>query len=166
MVFFRIKKIKGKEYAYMVENRWNSQGSRQKVKGYLGRAYRFTLKNSGSFSEFKKIINLELYINNTGKERIIEDLIEWELFKFGINKQEFIVDLKDAHIQKNKRKAVFLINDGFMCNLTLRNLFEFKPQGDEQVDGHNLARALVETGIKVPEEVFVGLFGKFYKMLD
>ena len=163
MTFFRIKKIKGKEYVYLVENRWDSQGSRQKVKGYLGRAYRFALKASDDFSEFKKIINIELYINSNCKERIVEDLIEWELFKFGISKQEFIVNLKNINIQKNKRKTVFLINDGFMCSLTLKNLFEFKPQGDEQVDGHNLARAFVEAGIKVPEEVFVGLFGKFYK---
>ena len=55
------------------------------------------------------------------------------------------------------------INDGFMCNLTLKNLLEFKAEGDEQNDGYRLARAFVEAGIKVPQDVFVSVFGKIYK---
>ena len=33
MAFFRIKKIKGNEYVYLVENEWKKKSSRQKSKG-------------------------------------------------------------------------------------------------------------------------------------
>ena len=188
-MFFRIKKIKGREYVYRVENKWytttksvgtlqgsdmrvssfselahNSQprGSRQKVKGYVGSAYRFDLKNNADFMQFMKIENIEMYIYNNKKNSIIRDLIEWEFFKFGINKEEFLIDMNNSTIQKKKKNVALLINDGFMCNLTLKNLLEFKPEGDEETDGYHLARAFVEGGIKIPEEIFVGLFGKLY----
>jgi len=163
MAFFRIKKIKGKEYAYLVENKWNRKGSRQKVKGYIGRAYRFDLKSNVDFWEFLKIADVQDYIEKNNKNKVINDLLEWELFKFGINKNEFSVDLSNLKIQKNKKDVALFINDGFMCNLTLKNLLEFKAEGDEQTDGYRLARAFVEAGIKVPQDVFVSVFGKIYK---
>lgn len=162
MTFFRIKKIKGKEYAYIVENKWKRNGSRQKVKGYIGRAYRFDLKNNVDFLQFLNITNVDNYLNNQ-KNKIINDLVEWELFKHGISKQDFSVDLNNIKVQKNKKNVALLINDGFMCNLTLKNLLEFKPEGEEQADGYRLARAFVEAGIKVPQDIFVGLFSKLYK---
>ena len=163
MAFFRIKKIKGKEYAYLVENKWNRKGSRQKVKGYIGRVYGFDLKSNVDFWEFLKIADVQDYIEKNNKNKVINDLLEWELFKFGINKNEFSVDLSNLKIQKNKKDVALFINDGFMCNLTLKNLLEFKAEGDEQTDGYRLARAFVEAGIKVPQDVFVSVFGKIYK---
>lgn len=163
MTFFRIKKIKGKEYAYLVENEWNRKGSRQKVKGYIGRAYRFDLKSNVDFWEFLKIADVQGYIEKNNKNNIINDLLEWELFKFGISKDEFSIDLSNLKIQKNKKGVALFINEGFMCNLTLKNLLEFKAEGDEQNDGYRLARAFVEAGIKVPQDVFVSVFGKIYK---
>ena len=160
-MFFRIKKIKGKEYVYIVENKWQTKGSRQKVKGYIGRAYRFGLKNEIGFLQFIKAESLERYISNAQRHKIISDLVEWEIFKFGISRQEFSIDLNERVIQKNKKNAVFLVNDGFMCSLTLKNLLDFKAAGDEQKDAHLLARAFVELGIKVPKEVFIGLYEKF-----
>ena len=48
MSFIRTKKIDGKEYAYLVENKWykhsfkgKGRGPRQKVSKYLGRVYNF-----------------------------------------------------------------------------------------------------------------------------
>lgn len=166
MVFFRIKKIKGKEYAYIVENKWCRKGSRQKVKGYAGRVYRFNLLNNVGFFGYLKIENVNSYIENNNKNKIINDLINWELFKFGVNREDFLIDLNNIKIQKNKKDIVILMNDGFMCDITLKNLLEFKPEGDEQTDGYRLARAFVEAGIKVPQEVFVGLFGKLYKITE
>ena len=163
MTFFRIKKIKGKEYAYLVENEWHKKGSRQKVRGYIGRIYRFDLKNNADFLEHLKIEDVHNYIKNNNEYKIINDLVEWELFKFDISKEEFSIDLNNIKIQKNKRHVALLINEGFMCNLTLRNLLEFKPEGDEQADGYRLARAFVEAGIKVPQDIFIVLFGKLYK---
>ncbi len=178
MTFFRIKKIKGNEYAYVVENEWQTtaksvgnlrgikpRGSRQKVKEYIGKVYRFDLKNNVDFLQFIKNKNLEEYVNNNGKNKIINDLVEWELFEFGISKDEFSIDLNNMKIQKKKKNVALLINDGFMCNLTLKNLLVFKP-GDESSDGYRLARAFVEAGIRVPQEVFVGIFNKLYKTTE
>lgn len=163
MAFLRIKRIKGKEYAYIVDNEWKKNGSRQKVKGYLGRAYRFNLLNDVNFLEYFKIGNAQAYVENNDKDKIISNLIEWELFKFGVSREEFSIDLGNAKIQKKERDVAFLLNEGFMCSLTLSNLFSFKYLGDEETDGYRLARAFVEAGIKVPQEVFVGLFGKYAK---
>ena len=161
-MFFRIKKIKGKEYAYGVENEWRRKGSRQRVKGYLGRVYRFNFKNNVDFLLFIKNKNLEEYMNNNGNKKIINDLVEWELHKHNISKEEFLIDLNNKKIQKNKKNVVLFVNDGFMCNLTLKNLLDFKTEGDEQTDGYRLAKAFVEAGIKVPQEVFVGICQKLF----
>ena len=160
MAFFRVKKIKGKEYAYIVENKWKKGRSRQKVKGYMGRVYRFNLVNNVEFSQFKNIEDVQEYVKNNDKKKIINDMVEWELFKFGI-KENFLVN--DAKVQKGNKNVDFFINDGFMCNYTLKNIIEFKSEGDEQSDGYRLARAFVEAGIKVPQEVFVGVFSKLFK---
>ena len=64
---------------------------------------------------------------------------------------------------QNGKNVVLLVNEGFMCSLTLSSIFEFKPEGDESKDGYRLARAFVEAGIKVPQDVFIGLFGKLFK---
>ena len=176
-MFFRIKKIKGKEYVYIVENEWKTtaklvgtlrgtkpKGSRQKVISYIGKSYRFELLNDIDFLQFMRIEDLQGYIQNNHKNQIIHDLIEWEFFRFGVSKKEFSIDLNNLKIQKNKKNVTFLINDGFLCNITLRNLINFKTAGDEQNDGYRLARAFVEAGIKVSQEVFIGLFGKLYKV--
>lgn len=166
MAFFRIKKIKGKEYAYIVENEWRKKGSRQKVKGYLGRTYRFDLRDNVDFFEFLKIENFQNYVEGNEKNRIISDLIEWELHRFGVDKHLFSIDLGNKKIQKSNKNVVFFINEGFMCSLTLKNLLEFKTENDEQADGYRLARAFVEAGIKVPQEIFIGVFSKLYKTTD
>ena len=166
MVFFRIKKIKGKEYAYIVENEWKRKSSRQKVKGYIGKVYRFNLLHDFDFLEYSKIGNTRDYVENNDKKRIISDLIEWELFKFGVSKEKFLIDLNNMKIKKDKKNVALLLNDGFMCSYTLKNLLDFKPQGDEEADGYRLARAFVDAGIKVPQEVFVGIYDKLYKTTE
>ena len=164
MTFFRIKNIKGKEYAYIVENEWHRKGSRQKVKGYAGRVYGFELKSDTSFMQFMKIDNVGDYIANNDFKNIVGNLVKWELFKFGISNDEFEIDPINLNIRKRKKSVALHINDGFLCSFTLKNLLDFKP-GDEQTDGYRLARAFVEAGIKIPQDIFVGLFGKLYREL-
>ena len=163
MVFFRIKKIKGKEYAYVVENKWKHKSSRQKVKGYIGRAYRFGLNKNIDFLKFAKTHNVDEYIGQSDIKKIINDLIEWEFFKFNIDKLQFCIELNDKKVQRNKKGIALLINDGFMCSLTLKNLLEFNIENDEENDGYRFARAFVEAGLKVPQDIFIGLFSKLYK---
>ena len=164
MTFFRVKKIKGKEYAYLVENEWKKKGSLQKVRGYLGRAYRLTQTNKTDFSKFINNNEIEKYVQDNEANKIIKDLIEWEFFNFNVNRDEFSIDFGNKTLQKHKKNAVLVMNEGFMCSLTLSNLLEFKPEADGDSDGYSFARTFVEAGIKVPQEVFIGLFAKLYKI--
>ena len=162
MGFFRIKKVKGREYGYIVENTWSKKGSRQKVMGYIGRVYRFSLVKNIDFFKYLNIENFQDYIEKNDKNKIIWDLVGWELHKFDVSSEIFTIDLGSKTIQKNKKNVILLINEGFLCSLTLANLLDFNPGRVEEIDGFNFARAFVETGIKVPNEIFVGLFGKLY----
>ena len=157
-MFFRTKKVKGIEYAYIVENKWK-KSSQQKVKEYLGRVFRFEILFENSFPNGNDLSN---YLEHTDFSKIVKELVEWEFVRHKIPK-DFYLDFENFKLQKSKKNVVVLINDGFMCGKTLKNLIEFQIEGDEETDGYRLARAFVEAGIKVPNEIFVGLFGKLYK---
>ena len=104
MGFIRVKKIGGKEYAYLVENKWykrgfkgKGRGSRQKVSKYLGRVYYFDKADGWDFLTFKSINNLEQYLkdNSNNKNQIFRDLVEWELFRHNVDKEEFTIDFSN-----------------------------------------------------------------------
>ena len=164
MSFVRVKKIKGKEYAYLVENEWKRKGSRQKVKGYLGRAYRLSQANNTNFYEFINNKDIEKYVQGNDADKIIKDLIEWELINFNVDRNEFSIDLTNRTLQRHKKNAVLVMNEGFMCNHTISNLLDFRPEDNEGNGGYNFARTFVEAGISVPQDVFIGLFAKLYKI--
>ena len=166
MAFIRTKKIDGKEYAYLVENKWykrrhkgKNKGPRQRVNKYLGRVYSFNKTENIDFFTFKKIDNLEQYLknNSNNKNNVFRDLIEWELFRHNINKEDFTIDYNSKKILNNKtNKEVSLrMNEGFLNGFTLARLFNLKSG-----DSYYLAKCFVEAGIEVPKEVFVGLFGR------
>lgn len=170
MSFIRVKKINGNEYAYLVENRWykrrvngNGLGSRQKVSKYLGRVYGFDKTENIDFLTFKKIEDLEEYLRDSisNRAKIIKDLIEWELFRHSINKEEFTIDFSNKKItnkknNKGNHKEVSLkMNEGFLNSFTLSRLF-----GLRSGDSYHLAKCFVEAGIEIPKELFVGMFGK------
>jgi len=171
MSFIRTKKIKGKEYAYIVENRWKKRGNKvkQKTKKYLGRVYRFDRVNIMDFFEFNDISNVEEYLKNRNKEDIINDLIRLELFNYGfqekdnvLQKEEVFFDLKNKKVYNKKNKPVALaFNEGFLTDYAIKKLLSFRAEAEE--DGYTLAKLFVEAGIAVPKEVFVGFFRKIFK---
>ncbi|MBW2966023.1 hypothetical protein KY342_02890, partial [Candidatus Woesearchaeota archaeon] len=70
MSFIRTKKIKGAEYAYIVENRWRKRRKnkvKQKTNKYLGRVYRFNRVGVMDFFEFYKIEDINKYIEEKTK---------------------------------------------------------------------------------------------------
>jgi hypothetical protein len=161
MSFIRVKKIGGKEYAYLVENKWykrkvkgKGKGPRQKVSKYLGRVYSFNKTENIDFFSFKKINNLEEYLKNN-KGKIIKDLVEWELFRHCINKEEFTIDVSNKKILKNNKMVSLRMNEGFLNSFTLGRLF-----GLRSGNSYYLAKCFVEAGVEIPKEVFVGIFGK------
>src|SRR3989344_7625810 len=162
MAFFRIKKIKGNEYAYRFENEWKKGTSVQKVKGYLGLVFRFEKSQQIEFQKFINIEDLNEYTSSNDWMKIIKSLVEWEIYQHSIDRTKFNIDLNSFKVQRRKRNSVFAINEGYMCNLTLSNLANFKKE-DESVDGFRLARVFIEAGVKVPQDAFVGIYGKLYK---
>jgi hypothetical protein len=163
MSFIRTKKISGKEYAYLVSNKWykrrhkgKNKGPRQKVSKYLGRVYYFNKVNDKDFLTFKNIKDLEQYLknNHNNKNQIFKDLVEWELFRHNVDKEEFTIDFGNKKIMKNNKMVSLRINEGFLNSFTLNRLF-----GLRSGSSYYLAKCFVEAGIEVPKEIFVGVFG-------
>lgn len=175
-MFIRKKRIKGNDYAYLVRNVWRKRpksgerGSRQKVSKYLGRIYRFENIYSNSFVEFYKINKIKEfneYIEKKSKKDVIKDLIKLELINIGFKEQGMLLvndDLKfDPDNLTFSDNIVIEMNEGFLCKETIADILNFKP-GDEEREGYNLANAFVEAGLKVPEEVFVEYYKRFFSV--
>jgi len=172
-MFIRLKKLKGKEYGYLVRNKWTKKGPRQRVAKYLGRAYSFQPVEEMDFIRYvegrdKK--SLEEYIKERSSQQLIDDLVVWELLKHGFrsNKGTFTKDeisvrpRKKRGISHNKQNLVLVLNEGHLCNHTLRKLRNFNEQGTEEEVGKKLAQAFVDAGIKIPPEIFIEMFQKVY----
>ncbi len=158
-MFIRIKKIKNKEYAYLVENNWVNNSSRQRVKYYLGGVY----KPERVKSEIKINKNLDF-------KELVLDLARQELLNHGfeedgevLKREEITVALRKLKFTKNKKPILISLNEGFLCSCTLKDLLDFKSKGDEEQVGVKLATMLVETGLKIPNEEFIVVFEKVFK---
>ena len=160
MAFFRIKKIKGNEYLYLVENEWKRKTSRQKVTCYLGKIHRFEKANDADFLSFRKIENIELYVQSNSYEKTIKDLVEWEISQLKIG-NDFSVDFENISATIKNKRAVVAIKNGFLCDMILKNLIKFQKE-DEETDGKRLARCFIESGIDIPQELFIAIFNKMH----
>lgn len=82
-MFIRVKWIKNQPYAYKVSNIWRKRkGTKQEIKGYLGRVYYLNPEKELSFEEFIGS-NLAEYIEKNQPRTVILDLIRYELIKHG-----------------------------------------------------------------------------------
>jgi|TARA_B100001964_G_scaffold235436_1_gene295532 hypothetical protein len=161
MSFIRTKKIDGKEYAYLVENKWykrkvkaKGRGPRQRVSKYLGRVYYFNKTNNNDFFNYSDIKDLEQYLKNN-KNKIFRDLVEWELFRHSINKNDVTIDYTNKKIIKNNKEVSLRINEGFLNSFTLKRLFNLRAG-----NSYFLAKCFVDAGVEIPKEIFVGIFGR------
>ena len=170
MAFFRIKKIKNIEYAYLIKNKWTKKGARQKMSKYMGKLIRIPKKEL-DFLEYKDIdsLNLENYIKDNSSEKIIDDLIELELISHGFFKENnkiFLSKEKKIYYDIVKRKLssniVLYFNEGYFCNYSVKNLLKFDYLGEAQEVATELAKTLVNTGLSMPQEVFIYFFKKIY----
>ena len=183
MAFIRKKRIKTKkgesyDYAYIVENRWlkKRKEAKQEFKAYLGRIYVFKRLKNEEFSKFHSIEDINEYVKNKDKSEIINDLIKLELYNHGFekkkglwvnNKISFDIGKREYYIEENNekvnRKIVLALNEGFLCKENIEKLMNFKISNSDEETGYKLAKAFVEAGLKVPKEVFVGIFEKVVK---
>lgn len=117
--------------------------------------------------------SLDLTLLDKDKQSIIYSLIEVELFNHGFKKtNQFNFHLGDIKITLDKIKIknvknkdiVLEINEGFLCEHTIKSLLAFKfPNLDEKSCGICLASTLLNAGIKLNQDLFIKLFNKFYE---
>ena len=146
-MFLRVKKVKGKEYCYLVENK----KSGQKVKKYLGAAVR--LESKKGF--FDRAVN--------GKaEDILRGVVLWELAKAGFAGEEKMVKddvvFNNMRLRRSGKKVVLAINDGYLCDFTLKRILAFRRSRDIESDSLELARRFVDAGLGVPKDAFVAVY--------
>ena len=98
-MFVRTKKIKDKDYAYLVENEWTPWGSRQKVTKYLGRSHSLQ-KTSGHEAE------LPSGYSDAAKAAIVQELKNhgFEEQKEGLTKEQFRVNIDKGEITDGKKR--------------------------------------------------------------
>jgi hypothetical protein len=181
MAFIRIKGIgkrdgKKYSYAYLVENRWrkrlkgNKKGSRQKVSRYLGKVLKIEKEREFGFFEFINIKDNPNYLESN-KEKIVEDLVRYELFVRGFIEIEQIMeknrlrfDLRKNRFidaEGNEENIVIEMNEGFLCSYTLSRLINFKSDNDDEREkGIALAKTFLEAGLAIPKEIFIGYYEK------
>ena len=167
-MYIRIKKRKNNsgntyEYAYLVSSKYRKKHPKQKVKRYLGRVFTFKAQSEG--------VPVELELQGKKAKAVILALITHELEKHGFHttkknlfeNEQFIVNLNERSvIDKNTKKPVCMaLNEGILCDYTLRKLIDFKPpEAIEKEIGKRLAKRFVESGITIPKDQFVELFKK------
>lgn len=166
MVFVRTKTIKGKKYAYLVENIWTPAGPRQRSKDYLGRVYDFRRESDILFSEYFK----DYDYNNRSKKEILQDTIRLELNNHGFKKDlagiwakdDCYVDVKSLKFCNKRDKRITLsLNQGILCKPLIMRVIQHKIYANEEKpeqEGYSLAKLLVECGLKVSHEVFISLY--------
>ena len=201
MSYFRTKRIKGKSYLYEVSTRWRkgriskTKGSRQRVKGYLGKVYGLEKEKEIDFISHFSVHDIEGYVKGNEKGSIVRDLVVVELMNYGfVRKEKFFfngdifidigdlaffmirdMDLSDkaepiAYLISNQKtlirdrklvlkKICLKMNDGYLCKSTLNKLLRFRLTGNTN-DGFRLAKAFVDCGLNVPQEIFVHYFEK------
>lgn len=158
-MFIRTKKLKGRHYGYLVRNTWKKGKVKQKTQKYLGRAYSFERRHEKGLAQAQKVRVIGEYISKSSFNDIVFDLIKLEFLNHDLHKEGIVFDKKSLKIMKNKRNIVLTINNGFLCQESLKNLLNYKAEKD--FEGFELAKLLVNAGLKVEKEVFVELFEKF-----
>ncbi|MBI2134199.1 hypothetical protein HYU11_05985 [Candidatus Woesearchaeota archaeon] len=154
-MFIRLKKIKGKNYAYLVSNTWTEKGSRQKVTGYLGKVHSPEKKRAKTLMEFASSEKIEDFFSNNSYTEIISKLVQLELHNHGLEDSFFVLDGRLKTL--SGKDAVIQLNQGFLCSETIKKLIEYNAEED---DGYLLANLITYAGLSLEKDHFVLLFEK------
>ena len=144
MAFIRIKKIKSKEYAYLVENKLNKRNNQTFDKGLI------TQKPPKDI--IKNLVSIEL------------KNIEFTQTKNTFKSRDIIVNLDALTVLNLKQKLASIeLNQGFLNNYTLEGIVNYKQiQGTTKEASKHLANALISAGLDIDSSTFILIFNKFY----
>jgi hypothetical protein len=158
LMFIRKKVINGKEYAYLVENKYNKKKkqSRQKSTKYLG-----------------KVINIGIAdrqtVASTIKEALINEFIPKGFFQKGesLIKKGIVIDLKSSTVKEGNKEVCLEINEGFLCTLTLTNLLNFNSENlNEKETIKSIAESFISAGINLHHTSFIDIYNNQIKPSD
>jgi len=155
-MFIRVKKIKGKPYSYLVENEWTPWGSRQKVTKYLGKT--ITLQRlTETTKELPK-----------GKKEAINEAIAQELINHGfikegnmLRQEEITINLDEKTVKTKEKNIVIEMNEGYMCEHTIKQLHEFEKTDNHEQNAKKIATLVLEAGLKLTDEQFLHFFEQY-----
>lgn len=194
-MFIRTKKINGILYSYLVENKKIGRHIKQKTVRYLGKTYDLNKNKKESLEEHPKKRRLKL------KEYTFDEILESYLSEFGFrprriygenvlfNKDlDVIINLKKMQVVNIKRKkkdieknneriyiknrCVLKVNQGYICDYTLKNLEKAykncKECNEEELydNGKNLVKAIIDLGINVDPNDFKEFFLRITESID
>jgi hypothetical protein len=145
MVFVRLKKVKGKDYAYLVKNEWKKGKVKQKTVKYLGRANKY---ESGKISEFMNVNPLASILSNSLTNAGFSDKLKHE---------KVTVSLQRKKVLNGRKEGAIILNEGILSSQTLQELLNYEPLNEER-PGVRLANTLQNAGIKVTNECFINLY--------
>jgi len=152
-MFVRVKKIKGRPYAYLVENEWTPWGSRQRVNKYLGKTHILSRLSEG-------LVDMP-----TGLQPAIVEAIAQELQNHGFSKkgntlvkENIVVNLDEKTVREKNKKVVLEMNEGYLCDHTFEQLLTFEPPEKPDDRAKKLATLVLAAGLKLSNEQFVHLF--------
>ncbi|RLE45769.1 hypothetical protein DRJ22_03655 [Candidatus Woesearchaeota archaeon] len=156
MSFIRVKNIKGQKYAYLVENEWTPWGSRQKVKKYLGKIYKPKKQDKQQKESEQEEIQ---------EQDIIKKIIIQELLKHGFSRQDtnmtlgsIKVNIERLEVRQNNKKITLEMNEGYMCDETLKQLRDFKAEENPEKTIPKLAKTILEAGLKPETQETVKIY--------
>jgi len=139
-VFIRIKQIKTKHYAYLVENQWVRGKTKQKVKQYLGRVLHVP--------EGPPPVTID-------SSDIVHSLITQELRHL---EEEIVFDRENNCFFYKNRPVVLALNGGFLCEHTITQIHNAKNVTEEPRPGTALAQAIANAGLRIPKHAFIQLY--------
>ena len=159
-MFIRVKKRQGKKsvnyYAYLVNNKWTRYLPKQKVSLYLG-----------PYFKLEKISNIISDLNKVKKENLFHFILKNELLNHEFkdegnwlftHEKGFKVNLKTKSVFNKNKKICLGVNQGYLCNYTLKKLISFKLKTKE--DSKNLIKIMIEVGFNPDKDLFIEIFNK------
>lgn len=149
-MFVRTKRVKGKEYAYLVKSQWRGGKPRQKIIGYLGAVIRLEKRQDATFQGI---------FSASHPKAIVKGLMRRELIRHGFEGQNCLLKLGGVEascdslkISRKGKPVVLRINEGFMCEATLKRLLRELGKPPEGLGG--LPSAILEAGIGIDKGEF------------
>lgn len=153
-MFVRVKKIKGRPYAYLVENEWTPWGSRQRVTKYLGKTH--TLNRLSETAVTLPPGLAESVLLAVKQELANHAFVE----KDGVlvNDLDIVVDLSQKTVRERGKTVVLGMNEGYLCDHTLTQLLAFTPAERPDESAKKLANLVLEAGLRLNSEQFLHLY--------